>query len=216
MHKSGSGATTEHCCFNGSDLLLLRPVWKSWAAASAAATEWTQYPDSRSHGPQASGPPPACPPCCHCSFQSFIFLATAMEASPFNANQCHTEKMPHTEPVTEPKRPDQCVYSKKQKIRLTSPLYFLHYRSIDTSMIWLYFLIPDTQTTQCTASLHCSAMSSKSWQNNQMKQDSLSSGSEFTHTLKLVFLLNITMEALQVWSTPPCQVPLSSSLKTLH
>lgn len=35
MHKTGSGATTEGCCFNGSDLLLLRPMWKSWAAASS-------------------------------------------------------------------------------------------------------------------------------------------------------------------------------------
>lgn len=44
MHKTGSGATTERCCFNGSDLLLLRPVWKSWAAASAAASSHWMNP----------------------------------------------------------------------------------------------------------------------------------------------------------------------------
>lgn len=44
MHKNSSGATTECCCFNGSDLLLLRPEWKSWAAASAAASSHWMNP----------------------------------------------------------------------------------------------------------------------------------------------------------------------------
>lgn len=145
MHRTGSGATTERCCFNGSDLLLLRPVWKSWAAASAAASSHWMNPVpwqrvTWSSGLWATACLPARLPCCQCSFQSFIFLAPGPGATSFNANQCHAAKMPHTEPVTGPERTVPCVYGRKQKIRPTSPHYFLHHRSIDTSLFLLHFL----------------------------------------------------------------------------
>lgn len=50
------GATCCYCGLCGKAGLL--------PALQPAATEWTQYPDSGSHGPQASGPPPACLPAC--------------------------------------------------------------------------------------------------------------------------------------------------------
>lgn len=130
MHKTGSGATTEHCCFNGSDLLLLRPVWKCWDAASAAAQQPLNEPSTLTAGHMVLRPLghrlPACLLYCQCGFQSFIFLAPAPGATPFNSNQCHAGKMPHTEPVTGPLRTVPCIYGRKQKIRPTSPHYFLH------------------------------------------------------------------------------------------
>lgn len=97
MHKTGStepqqraavltGATCCYCGLYGK------------AGPLPAATEWTQYPNSRSYGPQASGPQPACLSCCQCSFQSFIFLAPAPGTTPSNANNCQRAKMPHSEP----------------------------------------------------------------------------------------------------------------------
>lgn len=58
-----------------------------------AATEWTQYPDSWSHGPQASGPPPACLLRCQLSFQSFISLHPPLPHSmqiSVMQQRCHT------------------------------------------------------------------------------------------------------------------------------
>lgn len=94
-----------------------------------AATEWTQYPDSWSHGPRASGPPPACLLHCQLSFQSFISLHPS-----FNANQCHAAKMPQSEPDTWTQRMVPCVCGRKIKIGPTSLRYFLYRRSIDKSV----------------------------------------------------------------------------------
>lgn len=47
-----TGATCCYCGLCGKAGML--------PALQPAATEWTQYPDSRSHGPKASGPPTAC------------------------------------------------------------------------------------------------------------------------------------------------------------
>lgn len=64
MHKSSSGATTQCCCFKGSDLLLLWPVWESWAAASAVTSSHWMNPVPCQSVTWSWGPPPARPPCC--------------------------------------------------------------------------------------------------------------------------------------------------------
>lgn len=96
MHKTGSGATTERCCFNGSDLLLLRPVWKSWAAASAAASShwmnpvpWQQV--TWSSGLWATACLPACPDV-RAAFNHSSFWLQLQGPPLFNANQCHAAK----------------------------------------------------------------------------------------------------------------------------
>lgn len=103
-----------------------------------AATEWTQYPDSWSHGPQASGPPPACLPAPLSAELSIIYLPASPPPS-FNANQCHAAKMPHSEPDNWTRRMVPCVCGRKLKIGPTSQRYFLYCRSIDTSLFTLSF-----------------------------------------------------------------------------
>lgn len=141
--QSAAVLTGATCCYCG----LCREAGLL-PALQPAATKWTQYPDSRSHGPQASGPPPpACLPACPVvswafNHSSFWLQRRPPPHPPFNANQCHAARMPHSEPVTGTQRTVPCVCGRKHKIRPTSPHYFLHHRSIDTSLLLLYFLLP--------------------------------------------------------------------------
>ena len=107
MHKSGSGATTERCCFNGSDLLLLRPVWKSWAAASAAASSHWMNPVpwqsvTWSSGLWATACLPACLTACpavsgafnHSSFWLQLWGPPhSMQISVMQQQRCHTPSL---------------------------------------------------------------------------------------------------------------------------
>lgn len=93
-----------------------------------AATEWTQYPDSWSHGPRASGPPPACLLRCQLSFQSFISLHPPLPHSmqiSVMQQRCRTVSLTLGH--------EGCVCGRKIKIGPTSLRYFLYRRSIDTS-----------------------------------------------------------------------------------
>lgn len=145
MHKSGSGATTERCCFNGSDLLLLRPVCKKLGCCQRCSQQPLNEPSTLTAGHMVLRPLghrlPACPDVRAAFNHSSFWL---QRRGPPHSMQISVmqQKLPHTELVTEPERIVPCVYSRKQggrrkekkkkKIRSTSPRYFLHHRFIDT------------------------------------------------------------------------------------
>lgn len=137
------GATCCYCGLCGKAGLL--------PALQPAATEWTQYPDSRSHGAQASGPPlPACPTVSAAFNHSSFFLAQAPGATPFNANQCQAARMPHTAPVTEPQRTSPCFHGRMQKIRPISPHYFLHQINRHKPVFALFFCAACVNKRSCS------------------------------------------------------------------
>lgn len=146
MHKSGSGATTERCCFNGSDLLLLRPVCKKLGCCQRCSQQPLNEPSTLTAGHMVLRPLghrlPACPDVRAAFNHSSFWL---QRRGPPHSMQISVmqQKLPHTELVTGPERIVPCVYSRKQgggeknklkkkKIRSTSPRYFLHHKFIDT------------------------------------------------------------------------------------
>lgn len=65
-----------------------------------AATEWTQYPDSWSHGPQASGPPPACLPACSAVSWAFNHSSPCIPPSLIQCKSASCSKKCHTVSLT--------------------------------------------------------------------------------------------------------------------
>lgn len=91
---TGPGAKTE-LCFKGSDLLLLWPVWKSWAAASAAtSSHWMNPVPCLSHGSEGH-----CLPCCQWCFHSFISGCASWRGHS-HSMQMGVVKMPHSHSVS--------------------------------------------------------------------------------------------------------------------
>lgn len=117
MHKSGSGATTERCCFNGSDLLLLRPVCKKLGCCQRCSQQPLNEPSTLTAGHMVLRPLghrlPACPDVRAAFNHSSFWL---QRRGPPHSMQISVmqQKLPHTELVTEPERIVPCVYSRKQ------------------------------------------------------------------------------------------------------
>lgn len=142
MHKTGSGATTECCCFNGSDLLLLRPVWKSWAAASTAASSHWMNPVPWQQVTWSSGLwATACLPALMSGRLSIIHLSgSSSGAHPIQCKSVSCSERCHTPSLSLGQRGQTHAHGRKQKIRPTTPHYFLYRRSIDAGLFLLYFL----------------------------------------------------------------------------
>ncbi|KAI4803989.1 hypothetical protein KUCAC02_025634 [Chaenocephalus aceratus] len=91
MHKTGSGATTERCCFNGSGPVATAAYVEKLGCCQRCSQQPLNEPSTLTAGHMVLRPlghsVPACLRCCQGSFQSFIFLALAPGAIPFNANQ---------------------------------------------------------------------------------------------------------------------------------
>lgn len=204
MHKTGSGATTERCCFNGSGPVATAAYVEKLGCCQRCSQQPLNEPSTLTAGHMVLRPlghsVPVCLRCCQGSFQSFIFLALAPGAIPFNANQSPAADATHWARHWATEDSPMCLWQEAE-----------NQADITT-------LLPSSQIDGYKSVF--APLSTAAWVFKSLYKDKiLKQQNENMLTCCWKTVLEATLRLCSNVTIGPvllCTVPLSSSLKTYH